>query len=66
MLYFQFEDGHLKTPPEYYGLIPRSFHYLFKLMKQQPRSGFRITTSYLEIYNEQVISNKLSVKIYIF
>ena len=50
----QFKDGHMMFSKEQYGLIPRSFHYLFHLMKQQPRAGFRISASYLEIYNEQV------------
>ncbi|KAK2168632.1 hypothetical protein LSH36_15g04005 [Paralvinella palmiformis] len=38
-----------------YGLLPRSFHYLFHLMRQKPNTGYRIAASYLEIYNEQVV-----------
>ena len=37
------------------GLIPRSFKYLFTLMNDNANTtGYRITASYLEIYNEQV------------
>ena len=37
-----------------YGLIPRSFHHMFQLIRSHPNAGYRITASYLEIYNEQV------------
>ncbi|ELU07804.1 hypothetical protein CAPTEDRAFT_103345, partial [Capitella teleta] len=40
--------------PDLHGLIPRSFQYLFHLMKKKPTNGYRIRASYLEIYNEQV------------
>ncbi len=50
---FQFQDS--RTPnPDLYGLIPRSFQYMFQMMRSRPTAGYRITASYLEIYNEQV------------
>ncbi|CAG5120016.1 unnamed protein product, partial [Candidula unifasciata] len=43
------------TPdPKSYGIIQRSFKYLFQLLTQQPTPKV-IRASYLEIYNEQVI-----------
>ena len=53
----QFPGRHWRNP-EYSGLIPRSFYYIFHLIEQRqkntPSSNVQITASYLEIYNEQV------------
>ena len=53
----QFPGRHWRNP-EYSGLIPRSFYYIFQLIEQRQKtdssSNIRITASYLEIYNEQV------------
>ncbi|KAI0208840.1 Kinesin-like protein KIF12 [Lamellibrachia satsuma] len=50
-----FPGNHWRNPDQY-GLIPRSFYYLFHLIeKQAPKTAFRLTASFLEIYNEQVI-----------
>ncbi|XP_064619156.1 kinesin-II 95 kDa subunit-like isoform X7 [Lineus longissimus] len=47
-------DG-VKPNAEMFGLIPRSFAYLYRHIRQQKEATFRIHASYLEIYNEQVI-----------
>jgi len=49
-----FQDKHAFANAELKGLIPRSFYYLFYLMHKNPNAGYRLTASYLEIYNEQV------------
>lgn len=42
------------TPdPKMYGIIQRSFKYMYQQIKQQGGGKF-IRASYLEIYNEQV------------
>jgi len=48
------QDEHAFAKAELKGLIPRSFYYLFYLMHKNPNAGYRLTASYLEIYNEQV------------
>ena len=53
-IWFQFEEANAPDPSQF-GLIPRSFQYLFKSMDQNPLAkGYRIKAHYLEIYNEQV------------
>ncbi|KAI3388916.1 hypothetical protein SNEBB_006742 [Seison nebaliae] len=37
-----------------FGLIPRSFVYLFSRLREYPESTFYIRVSYCEIYNEQI------------
>ncbi|XP_067665251.1 kinesin-like protein KIF12 [Haliotis asinina] len=49
----QFLDG-LKPDPKMFGLIQRSFRYMFRQLKQLGANKI-IRASYLEIYNEQVI-----------
>ncbi|KAL8613977.1 hypothetical protein ACOMHN_023212 [Nucella lapillus] len=49
---FHGEGGH--PDPKMFGIIQRSFRYLFRLLKEQG-GGKTIRASYLEIYNEQVI-----------
>jgi len=48
------QDKHAFANADLKGLIPRSFYYLFYLMHKNPNAGYRLTASYLEIYNEQV------------
>ncbi|XP_046570758.1 LOW QUALITY PROTEIN: kinesin-like protein KIF12 [Haliotis rubra] len=48
-----FLDG-LKPDPKMFGLIQRSFRYMFRQLKQLGANKI-IRASYLEIYNEQVI-----------
>ena len=50
----KFQDKHAFANADLKGLIPRSFYYLFYLMHKNPNAGYRLTASYLEIYNEQV------------
>jgi len=54
LCYFVLQDHHAFAKAELKGLIPRSFYYLFYLMHKNPNAGYRLTASYLEIYNEQV------------
>ena len=49
---FQYQEQ--QPNPDLYGLLPRSFRYLFSLMNEQPNTIFQLTASFLEIYNEQV------------
>lgn len=37
------------------GVIPRSMKYLFSLIRQKPNISFRLSVSYIEIYNEKLI-----------
>ncbi len=53
----QFEEGS-RPDPKLFGLIPRSFQYLFRMMNQNVdgmNRAYRLKASYLEIYNEQVV-----------
>jgi len=54
MILIEFQDVHASLNPDLQGLIPRAFGYLFYLLHNNPGVGFRMTASYLEIYNEQV------------
>ena len=64
----QFPGRHWRNP-EYSGLIPRSFYYIFHLIEQRqkntPSSNVQITASYLEIYNEQVGKSNIKIS-YVF
>ncbi|XP_070206132.1 kinesin-like protein KIF17 [Littorina saxatilis] len=50
----QFHQVGVTPDPEMYGIIQRSFKYMYQQIKQQGGGKF-IRASYLEIYNEQVI-----------
>ncbi|KAL8615754.1 hypothetical protein ACOMHN_040249 [Nucella lapillus] len=53
-VYVEFHQVGVTPDPKMYGIIQRSFKYLFQQIKQQG-GGKVIRASYLEIYNEQVI-----------
>ncbi|XP_025090742.1 kinesin-like protein KIF12 isoform X2 [Pomacea canaliculata] len=50
----QYHQPGLTPDPQMYGIIQRSFKYMYKQIKQQG-GGKIIRASYLEVYNEQVI-----------
>jgi len=54
LFFVRFQDERAFANADLKGLIPRSFYYLFYLMHKNPNAGYRLTASYLEIYNEQV------------
>merc|ERR1719277_2614086 len=39
---------------EQYGVIPRTFHHIFRNINSTPNKKFLVRASYLEIYNEEI------------
>ncbi len=46
-------EGNL-TDPFQYGVIPRSTDTIFKKLKDKSFKSYKVTCSYLEIYNEEL------------
>jgi hypothetical protein len=42
------------TDPVKYGVIPRSTDAIFRALKKKTYESFRVSCSYLEIYNEEL------------
>jgi len=42
--------------PEYYGIMPRSFDYIYDQIKNNKDRKYSVKATYFEIYNEKVIS----------
>ena len=42
------------------GIVPRAVHHIFDFIKHSPKKQFKITLSFLEIYNEQITDLLLS------
>ncbi|ORX84444.1 kinesin-domain-containing protein, partial [Anaeromyces robustus] len=44
----------LLTHPEYYGIMPRSFEYIYDKINSQNERKYSIKATYFEIYNEKI------------
>lgn len=56
IVYFQFFNKRIEPFSKDHGLVFRSFMYLFRLVQQRQDLHFVLKASFLEIYNEKVIT----------